>query len=93
MLVKFSCDCIGYRLSVPGTQEVRCWVIECCDGTYENASPAIWEREGLVEKTYEPLKPHDVERLMKRLGSFVDKGHRFDSIQAALRPPPPELQP
>lgn len=84
MLVKFSCDCIGYRLSVPGTQEVRCWVIECCDGTYDDASPSIWEREGLVEKTYEPLKPPDVERLMSRLSDFVEKGHRFDTIQVAI---------
>lgn len=85
MLVKFSCDCIGYRFQDPVNGEVRCWAIEPCDDNGTDPNPNIWERESLIEKTFEPLRAQEVERLMKRLSSFVDKGHRFSVVRNALQ--------
>jgi hypothetical protein len=86
MLVKFQCGCKGFRY-VCHPRGVRCWVIEPCDGDGSwDDSPRIWERSDLATKTFEPLVVEEVERLMKRLRIFVDKGHRFATIQATLWP-------
>jgi hypothetical protein len=86
MLVKFSCDCVGYRLTDAGGA-VRCWVIQPCDGDGRNDdSPNIWERKSLDDKDWEPLSVEHTVGVLKVLSDFVSKGHRFDTIQFALQP-------
>ena len=85
-LGRFECGCKGYRF-VKGTGMVKCWVIEPCDGDGSwDDSPRIWERPDLATKTFEPLGIEEVERMMERLRIFVDKGHRFATIQRTLWP-------
>ena len=92
-LGRFECGCKGYRFVKStsghplGEWAVKCWVIEPCDGDgLWDDSPRIWERSDLAAKTFEPLGIEEVERMMERLRIFVDKGHRFATIQRTLWP-------
>ena len=75
MFVKFSCACVGLRLS-----DGRCFLIHPCDGDGYDHDTTFREREGLGEKEYAPLSPEREERLLRTLNRLVHAGQDMEQV-------------
>lgn len=79
MLVKYSCDCIGF----PPDDEGKAWLIRACDTDRHDYPYGIFTRD-MSEKTYSELPPKVVEDHMRQLSKLVFNGYRLQNVQSLL---------
>ena len=80
MLVKFSCDCIGFAPHKPGVT----WLVSACDS--ESREVTFFERDFMEEKSFAPLDPDREVTMLRELGALVSDGYAFRQVQSLLAP-------